>query len=60
MSCILNAIDDMIKERESKGLCPYCGKTKLNEENKKFLGGHMNYVCEKCYEELLSNSKSWG
>jgi len=56
MSCILNAIDDMIKDREDKGLCPNCGEVKLTEENRKYFGG---YVCENCYSNLLKNYRSW-
>ena len=45
MSCILNAIDDMMDEYRKNGLCPRCGG-KLNNEKYYTSDG---YVCKKCY-----------
>jgi len=45
MGCILNAIDDMMKERKEKGLCPRCGGKLGNKEHYTFDG----CVCKKCY-----------
>ena len=48
MGCILDAIDERIKENIEKGLCPLCGGA-IDEENYSTWG----YVCNKCYKDIL-------